>query len=80
MHTLNEFEKLIKLLPIEIGNKIFNYLMPSLGVHRKKIKHLMVEIREINYEIWKTSYERADKVYWATELRSFKQRLYEICN
>ena len=80
MHTLNEFEKLIKLLPIEIGNKIFNYLMPSLGVHRNKMKHLMVEIRELNYEIWKISHDRLDKAYWAAELRRFKRRIYEICN
>ena len=72
MHTLNEFEKLIKLLPIEIGNKIFNYLMPSLGVHRKKMKHLMVEIEKIDYYSWKMSYERSDKAYWAAELRRYK--------
>ena len=32
------------MLPIEIGNKIFNYLMPSLGDHRKKMKLICVEI------------------------------------
>lgn len=72
MHTLNEFEKLMKLLPIEIGNKIFNYLMPSLGVHRNKMKHLMVEIGKIDYYSWKMSLERSEKAYWAAELRRYK--------
>ena len=72
MHKLNEFEKLIKLLPIEIGNKIFNYLMPSLGHHRHKMKHLMVEIGKNDYYRWKMSLERSEKAYWAAELRRYK--------
>ena len=72
MHTLNEFEKLIKSLPIEIGNKIFNYLMPSLGYHRKQMKHLMVEIVKNDYYSWKMSFERSEKAYWAAELRRYK--------
>ncbi len=44
MHTLNEFEFLMKSLPIEIGNKIFNYIMPSLGDHRKQMQKLVFEI------------------------------------
>ena len=42
--TLN---KNMYLLPIEIGNKIFNYLMPSIGDHRKKMKMLMTELLSI---------------------------------
>lgn len=44
-----KFNNLMYLLPIEIGNKIFNYLMPSKGDHKKKMKLLLLEI-PIKYE------------------------------
>ena len=39
------FYNAMYMLPIEIGNKIFNYLMPSLGDHRKKTKILCAELK-----------------------------------
>ena len=43
--SLNDaFYEGVYRLPIEIGNKIFNYLMPSLGDHRKKMKLIRFEI------------------------------------
>ena len=32
-------------LPIEIGNKIFNYLMPSFGDHKKRMKLICAELK-----------------------------------
>ena len=40
------FYKWMKKLPIELGNKIFNYLMPSLGVHRQLMKQICSEVLE----------------------------------
>jgi hypothetical protein len=46
-----EFDHLMYRLPIEIGNKIFNYLMPSKGDHKKKMAYLMKEI-PIKYQVF----------------------------
>ena len=40
------FNLLMYSLPIEIGNKIFNYIMLSKGGHKKLMKHICKEIEE----------------------------------
>ena len=51
MNNEFEFNMLMYSLPIEIGNKIFNYIMPSLGDHRKKMKLISVELISIQEEL-----------------------------
>ena len=46
-----DFDHLMYRLPIELGNKIFNYLMPSKGDHKKKMSYLMKEI-PIKYQVF----------------------------
>lgn len=41
----DDFNFFMKSLPIEIGNKVFNYLMPSRGDHRKKMVLICKEIK-----------------------------------
>jgi hypothetical protein len=72
------FNNMMYNLPIELGNKIFNYLMPSIGEHRKKMKLLMFELLSIqeklkegnflrdergNYESYYSSQEYQDDLY-----------------
>ena len=51
---MNTFDTFMYGLPIEIGNKIFNYLMPSLGDHKKKMKLVCLEIHP-RYSLMQTN-------------------------
>jgi len=51
MNDEHKFNMMMYGLPMEVGNKIFNYLMPSLGEHRKKMKLLMSELLSIQEDL-----------------------------
>ena len=68
-NKLDDFDHLMYMLPIELGNKIFNYIMPSKGDHKKKMAGLIREIPIKYQDFW---VNRALK--WIGEMRESRRK------
>ena len=72
----DSFNLLMYGLPIEIGNKIFNYILPSLGQHRKKMKKMNVDFF-FWYEILQGRWNCYDKSMYVNYAEYEKDMRYE---
>lgn len=68
-NELGDFNDLMYMLPIELGNKIFNYIMPSKGDHKKKMACLIREIPIKYQDFWVNR-----SLKWIGEMRERKRQ------